>query len=165
MAFRLKTYIKVLERSVHDSKNLLLTEDSTRIEIKDEIEQSTNPAFSFHKIFTQEHQVIHFLIHFLQEEIYHTICPQNSIKSVLGGIGVGFISYGQSGAGKSYMLFGEDNGPERGLAQRSVTDILKIMAEGNLNYELYASVCQIYVEQITDLAMRHNETVPSRLRP
>ena len=90
--------------------------------------------------------------------MYTTVCSEALLKQALNGKSVGFISYGQSGAGKTYTMFGDLIAesllnPSKGLASRAVLDLLKILAADGSNLELHASIFQVYVDQIKDLAI------------
>jgi len=85
------------------------------------------------------------------------------IRKVLKGKTTGFLSYGQSGAGKTYTTFGDQKTGAsmltsgKGIAQNAVLELLKTMAFETMNYEIYASVIEIYVDQIRDLGALYVE--------
>lgn len=79
------------------------------------------------------------------------------MDNVLDGRFTGFISYGQSGSGKTHTMLGKEeplhkNSSNKGLIQRTTTDLLKKINSMNVGYDIYASFFEIYIEQIRDLA-------------
>ena len=80
------------------------------------------------------------------------------MQGLLKGRNVGVIAYGQSTAGKTYTIFGEEAkddpllSPNKGVLKRFVLDLFKKMAEESLSYEVYASFFEVYIDQIRDLA-------------
>jgi hypothetical protein len=85
--------------------------------------------------------------------IYSAVCPEKILKDALNGKNAGFIAYGQSGAGKTFTLFGKGR-KDKGLVQQALVDTLKLIAIENLHYKLFASMYEIYVEQIKDLGVQ-----------
>ena len=63
----------------------------------------------------------------------------------------GFISYGQSGAGKTYTIFGKEDASGKGIAHRAVAELLKILSTEALGCEVSISFYEVYVDQIRDL--------------
>jgi len=55
--FRLRTYIRVLEESIHDSANVKVSEDCKTIAIKDTHQRFQPVSFNFPYIFTKQLQV------------------------------------------------------------------------------------------------------------
>ena len=42
--------------------------------------------------------------------------------------------------------------PKKGIVQRAVLDLFKTIAADGLNYEIYASFYEVYIDQVRDLA-------------
>ena len=90
--------------------------------------------------------------------MYNEICPKDTLKELLHGKSAGIISYGQSGSGKTYTLFGKGK-PEtgssltKGIVPRAIVDIIKMMQNENINYNIFVSLYEVYVDIIRDLAV------------
>ncbi len=86
------------------------------------------------------------------------MCREETLRAVLNGHNAGFIVYGQSGGGKTHSLFGDMKNlnkpltPDKGIVQRALLDLFKIIASDGLRFDIYASLFEVYVEQIRDLA-------------
>ena len=69
------------------------------------------------------------------------------VKNALNGRNSCLFTYGATGAGKSYTLFGAD-GERRGIIPRIGEDICshrnKLLADASGDVELYASIYEIY---------------------
>ena len=90
-----------------------------------------------------------------QEQIYNNLAKE-SINDVLKGFNATIFTYGESGSGKTYTLFGKDyKGKEKkGIVSRGIYDIFKfIEAEENkdIQFQLKLSMLEIYKEKIYDL--------------
>ena len=80
---------------------------------------------------------------------------KDTVDEVINGFNGTFFAYGQTGAGKSFSMFGPDTGEEelRGVIPRSSRHIFeKISSDtSGTNYVVKCSFLEIYNEQIRDL--------------
>lgn len=94
--------------------------------------------------------------------MYESLCPQEALKEALHGKNIGFLSYGQSGGGKTFSIFGNTKEADlmsknRGIAPRAILDLLKIMAADCINCDIVISIFEIYVDEIRDLGTQYVE--------
>ncbi|CAH1965822.1 unnamed protein product [Acanthoscelides obtectus] len=98
--------------------------------------------FCFDKVFSQRTT---------QEELFQEIAPY--VQSAVDGYDVCVFAYGQTGSGKTYTMLGEDYGSE-GVIPRTVSLIFRTvegLKKTNWEYEVHASVLEIYNENLRDL--------------
>nr|CAI5833607.1 unnamed protein product [Callosobruchus analis] len=98
--------------------------------------------FCFDKVFSQRAT---------QEELFKEIAPY--VQSAVDGYDVCVFAYGQTGSGKTYTMLGEDCGNE-GVIPRTVELIfrtIEALKKTNWEYEVHASVLEIYNENLRDL--------------
>lgn len=95
------------------------------------------------------HHVIH---NASQETVYHTL-TQDVVTSVMDGVNGTIMSYGQTGAGKTFTMIGDTrNYQHRGVAPRAVSDIFAEAASRiETDFEISVSYMEIYNERIFDL--------------
>jgi hypothetical protein len=97
-----------------------------------------------------------------QTEVYN-ICLKPIVNDVLRGYNGTSLTYGQSSAGKSYTMFGNET--KIGMAHFAISDIfdrVKEYEENGLVAKVFMSFYHIYVEQIYDLL---TELPPSKSVP
>jgi kinesin family protein C2/C3 len=85
-----------------------------------------------------------------QEDLFEEC--KGLVQSVVDGYSVALFSYGQTGAGKTFTMYGDvDN---KGIVPRAITELYTLMSEtGNLqNYRVTAQMFEIYQNTISDLA-------------
>eukprot|EP00826_Nyctotherus_ovalis_P018316 TRINITY_DN15469_c0_g1_i1.p1 TRINITY_DN15469_c0_g1~~TRINITY_DN15469_c0_g1_i1.p1 ORF type:complete len:105 (-),score=10.71 TRINITY_DN15469_c0_g1_i1:103-417(-) len=94
--------------------------------------------------------------------VYTAVCPKKILKRLLKGKSAGFISHGQSAAGKTFTTFGSAKSNElsaehKGIGPRAIADTLKLL--GGDKYKLEVSLFEIYSNQVRDLiALPVNES-------
>ena len=115
--------------------------------------QSTIPnnlIFSFDKIFTPKSS---------QEEIYSTV-GSRIVEDIMAGYNGTIFTYGQSGSGKTYTMYGEDifNEYSKGIIPRIVCEIFHKMEkiEDDVDFTIKLSVLEIYKEILFDLFTERN---------
>ena len=98
--------------------------------------------FSFDKVFDREA---------LQEDVFKSVM-EDSVDAVLRGFNATVLAYGQSGAGKTFTMFGDDAG-NPGIIPRAVAEIFqRIHADtGGGIFVVKASMLEIYMEEMKDL--------------
>ncbi|KAK2953474.1 putative Dual specificity protein phosphatase CDC14A [Blattamonas nauphoetae] len=102
-----------------------------------------------------------------QEEVFNEIAVP-IINSALNGINGTILAYGQTGAGKTYTIEGENVGDKRGLIPRTmeyIFDHIQQRTRENNWYELDISYLEIYKETIYDLLAVANHDQPSPRLP
>ena len=93
-----------------------------------------------------------FLHNSTQEEVFET-CAQEIVKSVIEGYNGTVLTYGQTGAGKTYtMSGGSQNYKFRGVIPRAIAQIFnEISSKPELSFIVKVSYVEIYNELIYDL--------------
>eukprot|EP01094_Clydonella_sp_ATCC50884_P019038 TRINITY_DN3635_c0_g2_i2.p1 TRINITY_DN3635_c0_g2~~TRINITY_DN3635_c0_g2_i2.p1 ORF type:complete len:1107 (-),score=368.20 TRINITY_DN3635_c0_g2_i2:148-3303(-) len=103
-----------------------------------------------------------------QEEVYE-LAARDSIDNLLKGFNATIFAYGQTGAGKSFTMFGPDiSAPkDRGIIPRSCNHIFRHIAEdteGN-EYTIKCSFLEIYKEVVNDLLNPSKKNLKVRETP
>jgi len=84
-----------------------------------------------------------------QEEVFDNCA--DLVQSAVDGHNVTIFAYGQTGAGKTYTMYG--NQREEGLAARTITELFRIIEPMNHNFRfrIYASMVEMYNNTLLDL--------------
>lgn len=121
--------------------------DESSFEIKKNDESSSSHStrceFSFDKVYTPSSS---------QMEVFEDL--SELIQSALDGYNICVFAYGQTGAGKTYTMQGENTPSSMGMIPRSIQLIFSRIAKMALTgwkYEVSASFLEIYNENINDL--------------
>ena len=86
-----------------------------------------------------------------QPALFETLA-EPLIGSCLQGYNVCIFAYGQTGAGKTYTIMGNNDSPdEKGLIPRTIDHLFSRIEEDISNYTVKVSFLEIYNEQIIDL--------------
>ena len=119
----------------------LLEDDSVSVRPRDAA-AGDEVNFSFDKVFDREA---------LQEDVFKSVM-EDSVDAVLRGFNATVLAYGQSGAGKTFTMFGDDAG-NPGIIPRAVAEIFqRIHADtGGGIFVVKASMLEIYMEEMKDL--------------
>ena len=104
------------------------------------------PSFSFDKIFDISTQ---------QESVYEAV-GKGIVNDVIGGYNGTIFAYGQSGSGKTFTMYGNEDSDDqsmKGLIPRIVEDVFNYVqtTDDNVKFQIKLSVFQIYKEVIYDL--------------
>ncbi len=78
---------------------------------------------------------------------------KKAVNSLIDGISCSVLTYGQTGAGKTFTAFGFNNDCKfRGLIPRTITEIFRQLSEINDRiFKLKINFIEIYNENIHDL--------------
>lgn len=102
-----------------------------------------------------------------QEEVY-SLAARASIDDVINGYNSTIFAYGQTGAGKSFTMFGADLVQEslKGIIPRACQHIFKHIAEdtAGTEYTIKCSFLEIYKEVVRDLLNPEGNVSKSGLR-
>jgi len=84
-----------------------------------------------------------------QEEIFSEC--RNLVQSVVDGYPVTLLCYGQTGAGKTYTMYGNEDHP--GIAPRAVSELFRLCEEKTDQQEshIYASMVEMHNNDLVDL--------------
>ena len=119
-------------------------EDDQFVSIKNE-QINGNTPFRFDKVFN---------INATQEAVFDYI-GKETVIDVTSGYNGTIFTYGQSGSGKTFTMYGNDIYDElgRGIIPRIISNIFEIInsSEEHFVFQLKLSVLQIYKEVIYDL--------------
>jgi kinesin family protein 5 len=87
-----------------------------------------------------------------------------TVDDILNGYNGTVFAYGQTGAGKSYTMMGNDIDDEeqKGIIPRIVEQIFAsiLSSPGNIEYTVRVSYMEIYMERIRDLLQPQNDNLP-----
>lgn len=81
------------------------------------------------------------------------------------GLNVSLFAYGQTGAGKSYSIFGY--GQNKGIIPMAGVKIFEEIAknqESGARFEVTVQMVEIYMEKIFDLLVPPNKKTPLKIR-
>uniref|UniRef100_A0A0G4FCF8 Kinesin motor domain-containing protein n=1 Tax=Chromera velia CCMP2878 TaxID=1169474 RepID=A0A0G4FCF8_9ALVE len=98
-----------------------------------------------------------------QEEVFEDV--RRLVSSAVDGFNVGVFTFGQTGTGKTYTIFGGGPGRE-GIAQRSIWELFKVLEASRIStvsWDVKVSVCEIYLDNLRDLLVsskRHEKPPP-----
>jgi kinesin family protein 5 len=116
-------------------------------------------TFNFDRVFGSDSK---------QMEVY-SAAAKDTINDVIGGYNGTIFAYGQTGAGKSFTMFGPDiSVPElKGIIPRSCEQIFKYIERDNsgTEYTIKCSFLEIYKETIRDLLSPGNDNLKVRESP
>ncbi|KAG9394295.1 kinesin [Carpediemonas membranifera] len=102
-----------------------------------------------------------------QTDVYDQI-GRPAVENILKGYNSTVFAYGQTGAGKSWSMFGDIKNIEtQGIIPRAAGHIFKHieMDERNTEYSIKCSFAEIYMEKIRDLLAPENDNLPVRESP
>lgn len=149
-----KTPIKVIIRARptvnYASKNIMMDETNSKISInipKQEEKgyvnhQQENWGFQFDKVLQNASQ-----------EVIFDICAKNIVNSLLDGYSGTIMAYGQTGAGKTFTMFGSPTDYKyRGIIPRVISILFQeIQARYDQSIVVRVSYLEIYNELMADL--------------
>ncbi|CAI0391981.1 unnamed protein product [Linum tenue] len=133
------------ERKDHGGQVCVRRIDDETFVFKDEKEEES--TFSFDKVFYEDS---------LQADVYEFIALP-IVRDVVNGVNGTIITYGQTGAGKTYSMEGpnvlESDDMKKGLLPRVVDGLFEHLASAgdSIKYEITLSMVEIYMEKVRDL--------------
>lgn len=97
-----------------------------------------------------------------QDEVFDAIQVPQLLESALDGFPVTIFAYGQTGAGKSFTIFGKEDGmtekkftaqPSDGILPRAAVELMRIVdsRRHEMEYTLRVTCVEIYNEQVKDV--------------
>ncbi|KAJ3696073.1 hypothetical protein LUZ60_001450 [Juncus effusus] len=133
------------ERKINGENVCIHRLDSDSFVFKDEKDEDN--TFGFDRVFYQDSE---------QFEVYEFLAMP-IIEDVIKGMNGTILTYGQTGAGKTYSMEGpsilECDENKKGLLQRVVEDIFQFLKspENRSKYTVNLSMVEIYMEKVRDL--------------
>ncbi|KAL0236603.1 hypothetical protein PCE1_000001 [Barthelona sp. PCE] len=93
-------------------------------------------------------------------EAYENVC-ENVVKSALNGINSTIFAYGQTSSGKTYTMYGPDDGSMTGVIPRAVDTIFSLIDSKPINfkYKIKCFFIEIYNEKMIDLLNQRNSPI------
>jgi kinesin family protein C2/C3 len=84
-----------------------------------------------------------------QDEVFEDCC--DLVQSAVDGFNVTMFAYGQTGAGKTYTMYGYPG--QEGAAPRTITELFRIIDRDKerFNYTVMASMLELYRNDLVDL--------------
>ncbi|KAK4419829.1 Kinesin-like protein KIN-1 [Sesamum alatum] len=137
--------LNLKEKSEHGDSVSIRAIDSESFIFKDEKEEEIK--FHFDRVFFQGSQ---------QADIYEFLALP-IVKGVVNGVNGAIITYGQTGAGKTYSMEGpgiiECNEEQKGLLPRVVDGLFNAikLSDDITRYTIKLSMVEIYLERVRDL--------------
>jgi len=132
--------IRPISEKEKDSGDTQVTESSgsmtLEVENKDGGERS---SFAFDAVFTPG----------TQDEIFEDC--KDLVQSAVDGYNVTIFAYGQTGAGKTFTMYGAPG--MEGTAPRTIQELFKVTAQNSsrFDYKIYASMLELYRNELVDL--------------
>ncbi|XP_030531861.1 kinesin-like protein KIN-1 isoform X1 [Rhodamnia argentea] len=132
------------ERSGHGDSVCIERINDEAFNLKDEKEGEMK--FSFDKVFYEDSK---------QDDVY-SFLAHPIVRDVVNAINGTIITYGQTGAGKTYSMEGpsilESNDAKKGLLARVIDGIFReITYADSIKYTIKLSMVEIYMEKVRDL--------------
>lgn len=129
-------------------------EISTGLEIIDRLviisDKNTRYEFTFDYVFTERSK---------QDTVYDQVA-RSAVESVCNGYNSTIFTYGCSGTGKTYTMFGQEN--DLGIIPRACESIFRNMNKELLTWSIKFSFIEIYNENIRDLLNHRNSDLAIR---
>ncbi|GMF65033.1 unnamed protein product [Phytophthora lilii] len=108
-----------------------------------------------------------------QQNVFDQIRAKELVEAALDGFPVTIFAYGQTGAGKSFTIFGKEDGvterkmalhEEDGLLPRTAQELMNAISarKGEVDYTLRVTCAEIYNEQVRDVFDPRKETLAVR---
>ena len=83
-----------------------------------------------------------------QSKIYKDL-GNDILKNALSGYNCGLFAYGQTGAGKSFSIFGTP--ANKGLVPNFCEELFETISQKNIQFDVTLNMIEIYSEQVRDL--------------
>jgi len=89
-----------------------------------------------------------------QDEIFNDC--KDLVQSAVDGYNVTLFAYGQTGAGKTFTMYGVKG--QEGVAPRTIQELYRVMEEGKsrCNYTVMCSMLELYRNDLVDLLSKDN---------
>ncbi|KAL4169656.1 hypothetical protein KRP22_010574 [Phytophthora ramorum] len=108
-----------------------------------------------------------------QEDVFEKVRAKELVEAALDGFPVTIFAYGQTGAGKSFTIFGREDGvterkmalhEQDGLLPRTAQELMNSISarKGEVEYTLRVTCVEIYNEQVRDVFDPRKETLAVR---
>jgi len=84
-----------------------------------------------------------------QEEVFEDC--RDLVQSAVDGYNVTMFAYGQTGAGKTFTMYGSKE--NEGTAPRTIREVFRVVEEGKarFDYRVSCSMCELYCNDLVDL--------------
>jgi len=95
-----------------------------------------------------------------QEQVFEDC--RDLVQSALDGYNVTIFAYGQTGAGKTYTMYGTPN--SEGTSPRTIKELYRIMErdQARFNFTVMASMLELYQSHVVDLLVKNNPSMNSQ---
>lgn len=141
-----------------DSDSKAINIDTTRGVIDIVVPPDKNHQFIFDNVFDGN----------TTQEIVFNSVAKNAVEWVVEGYNSTIFSYGNTGSGKSFTMFGHENGSKelRGIIPRACDSLFENMKKRQdvLEYSIKCSFLEIYREHIRDLLSQEAEYKDLKIR-
>jgi kinesin family protein 18/19 len=91
-------------------------------------------------------------------EVYKAMIKKD-LRKVLQGKWLTVMTYGTSGSGKTFTIFGDSFGDEKGIVYYTCQKLFKMFKEKNITYEINCCLLEIYNEQVSNLLPNNKHKV------
>ena len=92
------------------------------------------------------------------KKIYKELVRKD-LRKVLDGKWLTVMTYGTSGSGKTFTIFGDSFGDEKGLVYYACDKLFNMFDKKSITYEMTCCLMEIYNEQISNLLPNNKEKI------
>jgi len=146
-AIRVFCRVRPLNKREKDLGDAQITQavDSMTLKVDDVEKKGASHDFSFDAVFMPG----------TQEEVFNE--AQDLVQSALDGYNVTIFAYGQTGAGKTFTMYGAPN--NEGTAPRTIQELFRLMDLDNeqFTYTVMGSMMELYRNDLIDLLAKHKD--------
>lgn len=105
--------------------------------------------YTFNKVFHDESD---------NKEVYRQMIKRD-LQKVLKGKWLTVMTYGTSGSGKTFTIFGDSFGESRGIVYYACNRLLKMFQDLGITFEMHVCLLEIYNEQVSNLLPNNTSKV------
>jgi kinesin family protein 18/19 len=108
--------------------------------------------YTFNKVFNEECP---------NREVYKSMIKKD-LRKILQGKWLTVMTYGTSGSGKTFTIFGDSFGDEKGIVYYTCQRLFKMFKQKNITFEINCCLLEIYNEQVSNLFPNNKKKVEVR---
>ena len=92
------------------------------------------------------------------KSVYEAMIKRD-LRKVLSGKWLTVMTYGTSGSGKTFTIFGDSFGEEKGIAYFACQKLFRMLRKRGTPFEMHVSLLEIYNEQVSNLLPGNRQRV------
>jgi len=138
--------VRPLSSKEKDQGDTKVTKAIDSMNLSVESDSGGSSKFSFDAVFTPG----------TQDDVFNDC--RDLVQSAVDGYNVTLFAYGQTGAGKTFTMYGTKG--QEGVAPRTIQELYRVMEEGKarFNYTVMSSMLELYRNDLVDLLSKGNPT-------